>query len=526
MGADIRIDGKPYWNAGAFSVTEEATPLDPSDSTGAVGQFTVAIPPTPETKLVRQKRLDLEDGTRGTTVGTIRSLAVTPTATTLTADSRLSALNVVRQVNPVNGTFEQAILYYLGLCGITTAIFIDEDLKQRPFISRGWNANVWDELKKMATARQFEISLVSDNIVVRKPRAVTAVRHRDSQVSFSLDDTDLAQSVEVYWYEKTWRNGYIAYPEGGWDDEVQVINVDAGETIEMNIPLKSSLISLEQPVAVSRVDRDHVNSSVYAVSGNDGKIIPPAQWLDGGGSLTVSIGEDLRSIDLKIVGSSEELYAPFKIAMPSGPSDFYSSLRIVGTGVFVEENLLTYLTGLDNDTAPNEIGATIKNENIGSYEDAFRMAMIAGGRFSGGQQAISVTTNGINRAGETGSYRYPTLDEADAEYGARTLAGVDALWPTQTLDQVSDWWIAKVRTDFANQAFGNIAGARVFDDGAVYRIRSATTSPSSISHRAERDVLLTDADQAWATQTLAAMDVAWAGLTLDQVDVRPLAPVT
>src|SRR5690606_29191636 len=259
--------------------------------------------------------------------------------------------------------------YYLELCGILTNIVIHPDLEDMPVSLLGWKANVYDQLKKLAVAQGFEMSYVSENVVFRPLRGRIAVDYRDASLGWGMDVTGLAQTAEAYSYTTT-SGKKLAYPAGGWDEDVTIYSVDAGQVQEIDIPIEASLSSVDQPVCVSKVDRHHSSSSVYSVTGNDGLPVPPAQWADAGGKLEVSIGEDTRTLKVKITGADDPQYAPYRIAVSSGTSDYYSSLRIVGTGVFYTKELHSLHAHTDKDRAPEEIGVTVDNEFIDSADRA------------------------------------------------------------------------------------------------------------------------------------------------------------
>ena len=500
MGVVLTVDGTEYLNQAGYSVTEDSTPLDPSDSSGGVGQFTVGISEedvATNPRFLRKKTATLVDGSQGTTTGVVRGVSGANGDLTLTVNSRMAQLAVQRTAAPFVGTLEDAFTYYLSLVDITSGLVVDDSIADRPVTFIGWVGNVWDYMKKMAAAEQVEVSLVSNNVVLRPLRERIAENYRNSSVNWGADEGQLARSVEVYYYEGGYDASGLAYPTGGWGEDVPIFTVNANETQEFNIPLSVSLMSIDQPTCVDWVDRYHESSSVYAVSGNDGLVVPNAQWIAEGGSVTVAINEDTRSITVTVVGSSNAEYSPYRIAMPSGTSDFYSSLRLVGEGVFYEKKLLTLYTGVDHDDVTEEVGVTVDNEFITTLEAAYHCGLWTLKRYGGPRNTINVTTNGVNRIGETGSYTYPTIDQINPTLGA-TVADVNTAWTGMTVADVNALWAAITADGFENQAFGNIAGARVRHEDAWFRVRTATNEPEGISYTAEDDTVISDFSDIWA----------------------------
>lgn len=505
-----------------YSASEDSTPIDPTDTTGGVGQFTVGAAETPASPLLLRKVIDINDGSQGVTTGTIRNLSSNDGALTITADSRMNLLTATKQAQPQVGTLGSVFTYYLSLCGIASNYVIDPAVASIPVVAPGWNAVVWDQIKKLCQAYNVEVSLVSNNIVLRPLRTRIAENYRNAQQTWNIDNTELAQKVEINYYSSEYRASAPYYPEGGWNSEVPIYQVDAGEVLEVEIPLNVSLVGVEQPSVVLNVPRLYDSASVYAVAGNDGLPIQPQQWLDGGGALEVSIGEDTKSIKLKITGASEAQYAPYRIAMSAGPSDYYSSLRLIGTGVFTNKQVYTVLTGASAEDTAQEIGATVENEFINSYEQAFAAGSWAQDHWGRPSHTINVSTQGINRIGESGSYAYKTVDDGDAEYSGLTVDQFDTLYVGQTVDQFDQYWKDKTKNDFANQAFGNVAGARVRSGNHWFRIRSATITETGVSYTAQRDDILDDVELLWSSKTVDQFDAFWAGKTVDEFDLETL----
>lgn len=506
------------WSSANHSIQEDSTPVDPADSTGGYGQISATILDHKDARAFRDEPLELVDGEQGTTVGIIRGLAKSKLGLTLTADSRLAQLAVTRQAQPFVGTLGGALRYYLSLCGLTTGIVVADSLENVPVKLLGWKANVYEQIKKLGPAHSFEVSLVSNNVVFRPLRGRVAENYRDADVSWAIDATNLAQKVEGWGYTIT-AGQDLAYPIGGWSDDVNVYIVEAGQSTEVELPIDASLSSVIQPTCVAFVDRYLTSASVYSVSGNDGIAIPPAQWEAGGGRVLVEIGEDTRSLKVTITGSTETAYAPYRIAVSAGTSDWYSSLRIRGTGTFFTRELMSLPACLDPDRAPNEIGVTVDNEFYETPDELFHGLMWSASRFSMPLMTIDVTSKAINRRGDTGSAVYPTIGDVETRFGAATIATrYTQLGPT-----IADWnatLFELVQDSFENQAFGNVGGARVVHDFCWYRIRSATINRARITYQGEWDNTIGDVYH--HGETIAQWNARWAGKTIREVNEVPL----
>lgn len=534
MAVDVSIAGKPNWNASDYSVAEDSTPVDPSDSTGGVGQITITVPENADTKLFRNKALVLTDGAQGSTTGTIRGLNGDGDTGTLTADSRMALLNVTRTAKPFSGTLEAAFRYYLGLCGVRDNITVEAGISTRQVTFPGWKGIVWDKLKQMVSAQRVETSLVGKKIVLRPLRGRVALNHRNASESWSHDASNAAQSIEVYYYQSQRRES-LAYPLGGWNPDVQAYQVDAGQTVEFDISLEpqddeentlgASLTSIDQPTCVASVTPTYSATSVYTVAGNDGLPIPPAQWTDGGGNVRVYVNDDTRSITVKIRGMKTAEYAPYTIGMSSGDNTYYSSLRLRGDGVFYDRKKISLPTGTSADIAPTEVGALVDSPFISTLDDAYRAGIWTLASYTSARRSISVTSTGINRRGELTDTQFLSMGEfnLDPDFKGLTMGQFNEAFAGLTMKEFSDLQFEKVRDDFAHQAFGNVAGARVFHDGAWYRIRTVTAiTPESVAYSADADDTMGDFNYAYAGMKAKEFNELHEGKTMSDFNARAM----
>lgn len=532
MGVTLSVTGNGFYSGSnadlsTYSVTEDSTPIDPSDTSGGTGtiEFTVVEDTSGlGTILLLNDTVQLADQSNGSTQGTVNTVDVTDHIASITADGRLNLLVANVDAAPYTGTLGGAFTYYLSLVGITSSFVIDSTITARAVTFPGFSGSLWDYMKQMTAAQQVEISLVSTNIVLRPLRTRIADVRKDSSIEWNVTNGDLAQNIEVYYYNNQYVTNGLLYPPGGWTSDVEVYSVDAGVTTEFDIDCNASILSIQQPVIQTFVAENYTASSVYTVAGNDGLPIPPAQWLAGGGSLNVSINEDTQSLHVVLTGMVDPTgqYAPYSISVASGPSDYYSTLRIVGTGVTYDKQLLTIPTGVPLGKAATTTGVTIDNPFINTYTDAATAGMLAAGKWASPQQTITVSATVINRTGEKGNINYPTFVVFDSDYTGKTFAQFDTTNSGQTFANLTTTYFAKVQDNFDNQAFGNVNGARVLFRNAWYRIRTATITEAGIQYTAERDTILSDFDSLWTGKTFAQFDTRWTGKTFQDYGVVPL----
>jgi hypothetical protein len=532
MGVTLDVTGNGHF-AGSnadlsdYSVTEDSTPVDPSDQTGGIGQINFTVVEDTSvlgSVLLLNDTVKLADQSNGSTQGIVSTVNAQDGVASVTADNRLIALVSIVTAQPYIGTLGGALTYYLSLVGIVTGISIDATITGRAVAYSGWTGSAWDFIKEMCTAQQVEISLVSTNIVLRPLRTRIARTTTNSGVTRNVTFGSLAQSIEIYYYNTASITNKLVYPPGGWNTSVQVYTVDAGALVEFDISLGASVSSIVQPVPALFVGPFDNSTSQYAVAGNDGLPIPVAQWQAGGGSMVVTINPDTVSAHVKLLGMADPTgqYAPYSIAVSSGSSSYYSSLRILGTGVSFTKNLINILTGAPAAMAPTAIGVTVDNPFITTLTQAYTAGMKAAQSYAGMTQTLSVNATIINRTGSKGNVNYPLFTKFTTDYTGKTFAQFDTTNTGQTFAQFDAAYFAQVQDNFDNQAFGNVGGTRVLDRQAYYRIRSGTITPSGISYSAERDTIVSDFDTVWTGKTFAQFDTKFTGKTFADFGVIPL----
>lgn len=559
MGFRVDIEGLKIEIAD-YSVDEASSPLAAGDSSGSVGSFTIAVPipddyvplgttiegmgygegpygegpyggssfvGTPNTpwKVIRtlgpqfliDKSVRLYDSRKGFTLGTIRasSLSKDGGTITLTGNSRLGQLNVYGiQAQPFVGTLRDAFTYYLGLTEITTDLFVDDEIADREVVFPGWHGELWYYLKLMAAAQDCDISLVSGVILLRAIRKRIATENRDTARTLSTGGDTLAQAVEVYQYNNRPIANELVYPPNGWNPQVEVLNVNAGETAEYTLELSASVSSIQTPVMQTFVSQDYNTSSVYTIVADDGLAVSPALWTASGGSLTVEIAEDTSHLIVKLTGATGVPTASgaasqnFSVALGSDTTgNRYSTLRIVGTGVAYTKTKKRIRTGVPASKTATDIGVTIDNPFISTTNDLYRAGTRAAKQYAGAVMTLTGAVTAINRRGDTGQANYPTYGQVENELkstlgGAVTYAGVQSYYTgtlaLQSYEEVRQHWFEFFRDDDIDQVFGNVQGARIYDRKTRrwYRIRQGNLTPASIGINSADDDLIHEDIQA------------------------------
>lgn len=538
MGIRVTADGKTV-AVGKYRVSESSTPLAGGDSSGAVGVIELDIQ-TPRATipypfLLSEKELEFIDTSRGSTIGTIRQVTNNRASNFpwhITANTRLGDFNIEVQALPISGTLEAAFEYYCALANIDSDIRVDPAIASTPVDFPGWKGNLWQHMKMMATGIGADLNLISNVVILRPVRQFVALTDRETDAAPTVDNTDLALKQEVIWYDTQHVSSGLIYPPGGWNDEVRVLSVNAGQTVETILDVPASITSLEQPVAMASVDPHYSASSVYTVVGDDNIVIQPAQWAAYGGSLSVAVSEDTRSIVVTMVGA-EGLYQingspmkTFRIALSAGTSDStYSTLRIVGDSIQMNEQSLILPTGVEAWRTGQEFAPTIDNVFMNTLDDAYSAGVRGARRHSGKTVSLSATVTAVNRRGERGTANYPPYSYAQAQWDALNYGQVKTANAGLTYATIKADFYADVQDDFDNQVFGNVVGARYFDRGSArwYRVRDATTEFGTMNIECDDDLLFGDVQTRFDALTYGQVATHFTGRSYYEANLMGVA---
>ncbi|QIG58598.1 minor tail protein [Microbacterium phage Hubbs] len=541
MGVTLKVAGRRV-HSGSYTVQESSTPLAGGDSSGAIGTIEAEVSKLPFSPigLNAQEPLSLVDTALGSTLGTIREVGHSRSSATgysIMASNRLGEFNIEAQVLPFSGRLEDAFRYYCSIANIDTGILVDPALANRQVNFLGWQGNLWNHMKMMATAISADLNLISNNVVLRPVRLFDAIRNRDIESSATIDSTDLARKQEVIWYPSRYVNRGLVYPDGGWRSDISPLSVSAGETVEVTLDTSkdvfASIFSIEQPVAQTFVSMGHNTSSVYSVVGDDGLPIPPAQWRDYGGSLSVRISEDTQALVVTLKGanglfqSNGQPMKTFRIGIASGTSssDTYSTLRIVGRYISTRPESIILPTGVPDFRTGQEFAPTIDNPFLNSLESAYSAGVRGARRYAGRRMTITASVSALNRRGQTGTANYPPYSYAQSLWAGRTYASVKASLVPKTYGDVTADFYASVQDDFDNQVFGNAPGARYWDQetGRYYRVRQATTSWGQMQIEGDDDLTNGDMQKLFQGMTYAQVGARYSGQTYYKANVRGMS---
>lgn len=511
MGTLIYLGGA-WTPAASYSVTEHGTPTFAGDSSGGVGSVRIDIPSqargvdgkrvNPNT--YKGKTFSIEDSEYGSVYGTVVGISESGGVTTLDCLPRLTRLNIYNvSAKPFGGTLAGAFNYYLDIAKVpTNERRISSDANNQDVHLPGWNGELWLHLKQLAAAFNYDIQTAGKQIIIepQRRRVMETIGWVDKQSAWN--PVTKATAVEVYQYNSKWYSDYPFYPVSASDSNV--VNLKAGEQTITQIDLRGSVEVFRvknssgqnvystsiAPVYDENLTATMTTESRFCITYGKGTRVTKERWLRGGGRLTVKINPDTFTATVTGVGpvgvldGNGNAVDTFNVAIvQSGIT--YDGLRLRGRGVRVVKSKRRFNTGITASEAETEVGITVDNIFLNSWNQVANAGVDAATFSAGGRWSSSATLNGA----------------------IRTTSG----------------------NPEADQIIGTMGGMRFYDErtASFYRVRQASVSAQGIEvSNADLDNTYGDMDAALSGVTYEDVTALYAGETYEQVRARGVYKLT
>lgn len=461
----IDVDGNS--NLLDYSVQESATPLNPGDISASFGQVTYTTNKD-DARLEEVKTLH-DRGKIWINPSTVRELSYTDGLVSVTADAAMSVLNRWYTVPPFSGSLRAYLNVLSNITGAQPPIAADPSISDQQVVAVGYEGNVWEGFKEFLSANNFEATYDTGRIWVQPPHQNVYRPNHLTSLTRVVSSDSTAEIIKVPYYElvypRVFRNIEVFPNHDDYSEDI--LSVEAGETIVVEVVIEGSLSSVNQPVCVETVlaHTDYSNTNgVYSVAGDDGKPILPSRWKAGGGSLSVRLTDDPSVLEVVLVGSKVEEYAPYRIAMTAGESSYYNSLHITGDGLRWKEKSISMHTGAPRPESERETETTVENRQVLSRSQAYDVALRASRSLCGGDSKVS---------------------------GSSAFVGPNA-------------------------------GDRLWFEDAYYRTESLTETPNDISFELDRYTLIRDYNTSGANHSFRSFNQKWSGQRFFEFNERPL----
>lgn len=388
--------------------------------------------------------------------------------------SRSQQVQSIARNTGYNATIGSAFRYYCGLVGIpSTGIVVDGIFDTIPVAYPGWTGNVWDYIKQLCSAVGAEVVMQNDLVVFRQPRRHVVPIDSSMRFTQSVSQQTSATSIDIVNQNNKWLGAGIAFTA------TSVYKVESGESTQIEVKTTASLATVNSPICVASIaPRPYLGGSgQYVITDANNLTVDPVWWRARGGNVTVSLGStDPQALIMIIQGAVEDATykAPFRlIEIVSGVDT--PSLYVTGEGVFSDPVTINIPTGAASSATSKQTAATINNIFISDASQAMDRGVLSA------QQAAG-----------------PLV----------TISGSIAYDPAAN-----------------GQEFGVVVGSRIRVYNGIYRITSATYTPSSITISAVLDMTFDDLVDLFAV-TFDEFNATYAGLTFNQFNALWLSTVT
>lgn len=493
-----------------YSYSEDTTPLEPSSSDGGASQVTIsAIEDTSginynDSRLMINNTIVLNDSTRGSLSVQVKSISTNAGGgATITGDTLLSRLNVVKTAPAFSGSISGAITMYCGLCGITPVFdtdVISAGISVTSINYIGWKGNVWEYLKMLCSVANISpinrdgiemyFSTTTLNIRLAKKNNID-ITSTATDLGYSVNSFEAVKNIQLYNYNTSAYTDKIIYDQNAELStsvyKSSIIDtswtINAGETITKLFTLNATLSSVKNPVCVSAITPVPYTGTTgqYVIVGVDQLPIMPYQWTSNGGNLTVALTDNPNEIavtvtapvlnSLKLADGTENFTTgPYSIGIESvsyAGGDPYPALFIVGSGVFYNKKLLTFPTGAQDSLTAADLSPIIDNPFV------------------------------IN-----------TFTAANAGLAAAQKACGPSI---------------EMSASLANSySFGTTPGSIITKENNKYRIRSTSYSPDAVSINADAGSTFADFNTVNTAKTFATFDGFTSNLAFNEFTVIPL----
>jgi hypothetical protein len=488
-------------NGTIFSYTyeEQATSVQPAAIDGSIGSVSFSAIGTGTNKsgstytntlLLINNDMVLTDDDRGSIDFRVRATNLNQSdVTNISGDTIQHKLNAIRRANAYNGDVAGAINYYVSLNSGVTVGYDDSLatlLAAVPAVFIGWEDNVWNKLKELCAVTYVTVSGVKRNIEMYVANNVlrfrlankTALTYKDiSSIALSVDSSKSAQTFEVNLYNTEYGTNKVYYEFGNIDGTIDeenkykstiasALSVKAGETIRQQYKVNATLNSVVQPVLVEAINKTagqpySGSTGEYVIMADDGLPVVPQQWLDAGGSLTVSLqdehGDDLDPgvIEITLVGPPENFTGredengdPVDSTTYSvGIEDIYPAIWLVGTGVFYTLDKIEVASGASNSYNADKSLNTIDNVFITSKPALYSSALKAAQAVCGPDISLTMSVSDLTDFGASigglisyGSNKFRVVSASHSQDGLNitatgnfvTFADFDTNWSGKT----------------------------------------------------------------------------------------------
>lgn len=501
---------RPIGNIVAYSVSQEITPISGSDSSGATTTFDVEI--EGETTLTAMRRMDdkvilSDDERRGLIFGRVDSVGSTEDGVTLGVATTLSRLVGRVTLEPYNGTLGGYISSLIARIDDTIEVEFRGGVGSIPLTLPVMTGTGWDIVKELCVAHQFEVAMRGSVITVRPIRGALFTYETMTGVDHSIENGRRARYIEVSYYDTQWSENSLMYPRVIDDANMSAFpTAGANQTllIDYNVTNVSAKTISQPQVVTSDVDLETFGSSCYTVLDRDNNPVDPAWWVANGGGAAAAADASGSVIRLTITTPNDRDRAPFSLAKLDADGNPQLSVRLWGSGAFMDPQTILMHTGAEESEILEEVGHSVDSFTYQNAAQAYTAAQYALMEFSSPIQTLRATVSLPRLIALSPEWASVIFDELNVDLGTMTFAAFNAMVAGMTFDEFNESLDDEALSRFSDQLFSVLAGGRIRYGFSYFRIVGVTFTESEMSIDAVADTIVEDIEGIWY-----AMDRTW-----------------
>lgn len=496
----------------------------------------------------------LEDSQYGRIPGRVEGVSETDDTWEFTCVPVLGLLNTQEVLlPPVEGTASQILREFVRQgASPWVPIYVEPELDSEILRLGRQQGELWSLMKQFSAGLGAEISVVDGVLILRKPRRFLTEpgRYFSRSVSPSNQDAKPGVVLESEFLspaETETTLGVNVYPGGAVNQLLPVISAPGGESVEVDVPLGFEANALFVPSFQSDVRKvavfDDLNAWVgdfylnlgYQGSGATQQAIFARQlWLGNGWyrkyyGFSAADWSPLFSLSIERVPSADRAvrvtFQTPQVTDSDGRSRTFSLAGISG-GAQVNGLRLFAPWGMKvggMETAEFPTGSSslrgdapdvLYSKSVSWTAPRISSAGYAASRRASGRyRNLNGTVDRLRPPYESNYYSSAPYSDAQEFVGGVTYEGVVGVYGSVVSPvnyrEIQRYWNQNYESSIKTWVFGNVAGARIWDEASnnFYRIRTATITPGGISFSAETDTVHGDVDPLYSSEGLTYSDV-------------------
>jgi hypothetical protein len=183
--------------ATGWSIEEDATPVNPTDSSAGTGVISLNAKSTPTSKFIIDNQITVTHDDLGDIDGVITNSSVQGVGVSFSVSTLLSLLVVTKVAPPIGPLNLSTIIQsYVALC--SDQITVVYEASNDPIrIYGGWSGEVWYYLKQLAAINQIQFSFSDSNLIVTDLGSTIYELDDSTAVTFSTDRASTGRSINI-----------------------------------------------------------------------------------------------------------------------------------------------------------------------------------------------------------------------------------------------------------------------------------------------------------------------------------------